>query len=73
MTIQQTDIDALTDAIAAGERVVRKGDKTVELYSKAELIRARDALVAQKAAEDAIASGKPRPKQTRLYHAGRGY
>ena len=73
MTVLQSDIDALTDAIAAGERVVRKGDKSVELYSKDELIRARSALIAQKSAEDALISGKPRPKQTRIYHGGRGY
>ena len=73
MTVLQTDIDALTDALATGERMVRKGDKTVEYRSIDEIIRARNVLVAQKSAEDALITGAPRPKQTRIYHGGRGY
>ena len=73
MPVLQSDIDALTEALATGERLVRKGDKTIEYRSVAELTAARDRLVALKAEEDAVASGVSRPKQTRLYHGGRGY
>jgi hypothetical protein len=73
MPVSQTDIDALNAALAAGERMVRSGDKSVEYRSVAELIRARDDLVNQLAAETAATAGMARPKQTRLYHAGRGY
>lgn len=73
MTVLQTDIDALTEALATGERLVRKGDKTVEYRSVDEIIRARNILIAQKSAEDALVTGTVRPKQTRLYHGGRGY
>lgn len=73
MPILQSDIDALTEALATGERLVRKGDKTIEYRSVAELLAARDRLVALKAEEDAVAAGTTRPKQTRLYHGGRGY
>ncbi len=70
MAVTQADIDVLDAALAAGERVVRSGDKSVEYRSVAELIRARDDLVNQLTAETATTS---RPKQTRLYHAGRGF
>ncbi len=73
MTVLQSDIDALTEALATGERLVRKGDKTVEYRSIDEIILARNTLIAQKASDDALLAGKPRPKQTRLYHGGRGY
>ena len=73
MPVSQSAIDALNAALAAGERVVRSGDKLVEYRSVAELIRARDDLVNQMAAESAASAGTHRPKQTRLYHAGRGY
>ncbi len=74
MAIQQSDIDALTAALAAGERMVRKGDKAVEYRSVDELLAARNALQAQYDAEQ-VAAGTvtPRPRQTRLYHGGRGY
>lgn len=74
MAIQQSDIDALTAALAAGERMVRKGDKAVEYRSVDELLAARNALQAQYDAEQ-VAAGTVarRPRQTRLYHGGRGY
>ncbi len=74
MPILQTDIDALTEALATGERMVRKGDKVVEYRSVDELLAARNALQAQFDAEQA-ASGTvaARPRQTRLCHGGRGY
>lgn len=74
MPVQQSDIDALTAALAAGERMVRKGDKAVEYRSVDELLAARNALQAQFDAEQASAgTTTPRPRQTRLYHGGRGY
>lgn len=74
MAILQTDIDALTEALATGERMVRKGDKVVEYRSVDELLAARNALQAQFDAEQATAGTvAPRPRQTRLYHGGRGY
>ena len=75
MPVQQSDLDAITAAIATGERVVRKSDGTmVEYRSIAELIAAKDELLATKAAEDAAAAlAPPRPRITRLYHGGRGF
>lgn len=72
MPVQQADIDALTVAIANGERAVRFADgRSVEYHTPDQLIKARDYLVAQKAKEEAV--GKPRPRITRLYQSGRGY
>lgn len=71
--IQQADIDALTAALATGERLVRHGDKTIEYRSVVELTAARDRLIAEKQSQDASAAGTIRPRQTRLYHGGRGY
>lgn len=74
MPVLQSDIDALTEAIATGERMVRKGDKVVEYRSVDELIKARNLLQAQFDAEESSVPGaQPRPRQTRLYHGGRGY
>ena len=73
MPVSQADIDALNTAIAQGERVVRMGDRMVEYRSIAELINARNDLETRKAAEDTAAAGRPRPRQTLIYHAGRGH
>jgi hypothetical protein len=73
MPVSQAQIDALNAAISIGERTVRMGDRMVEYRSVAELIRARDDLLSQKAAEEAATTGTPRPRQTMLYHAGRGF
>lgn len=74
MAVSQSDIDALTTAIANGERAVRFSDgKHVEYHTPGDLIKARDYLLGVKAKEDAAASGKPRVRATRLYHAGRGF
>ncbi len=72
MAISQANIDALNAAIAKGERVVRMGDRSVEYRSVAELISARNNLESRKAAEDAAAAGKTVPRQTLMYHGGRG-
>lgn len=73
MAVSQADIDVLNAAIAQGERIVRTGDVLVEYRSVAELIRARDDLLSQKADEEAAAAGLKRPRQTLNYHGGRGY
>lgn len=70
MPATQDDIDALNAAIRQGERMVRFADgRTVEYRSVQDLILARN----DAAAELARSSGTARPKQARLYHAGRGY
>lgn len=73
MAVSQSDIDALTSAIANGERSVRLSDgRTVEYHTPGDLIRARDYLAGLKAREDA-AAGKPRVRAVKLYHGGRGF
>jgi len=69
MAVTQADIDALNEAIASGERQVALGAQQVTYRSIAELIAARNDLQQQLDAESAA----PRSRQTRLYHAGRGY
>ena len=70
MAATQDDIDTLNAALRSGERKLRFADgKEVEYRSVAELLRARDDAVA----ELASAVGTARPRQTRLYHAGRGF
>lgn len=73
MAVSQADIDALNAAIASGVRSATLGGQTVIFNTSDSLIKARDDLMRQKAAEDAAASGNRRPKQTYAYHAGRGY
>lgn len=74
MAVSQSDIDALTAAIANGERSVRFADgRQVEYHKPGEIIAARAALLAIKAHEDAAASGKPRVRAIKLYHGGRGF
>lgn len=74
MAVSQSDIDALNAAIATGERSVTFADgRRVDYHGKADLILARNDLLAQKSAEEAAASGKARPRITNLYHAGRGF
>lgn len=69
MTVTQSDIDSLNAAIRCGERMVRFSDgRAVEYRSVAELITARD-----DALEELARDRGPLRRQTRLYHAGRGY
>lgn len=70
MAVTQSDIDALTSAIASGERQVTIGSQSVSYRSIDDLIKARDTLMRDLAAQEGTAS---RPRQTRLYFAGRGY
>ncbi|NMG46745.1 hypothetical protein GO613_01300 [Azoarcus communis] len=68
MALSQADIDALNEAIALGERMVRFSDgRQVEYRSVPELIQARDDLQRQ------LARKNPRAKQTYLVHGGRGF
>jgi len=69
----QAQIDELNAALASGVLTVRTKNSQVEYRSVDDLIRARNDLVNRQAAADAAASGTTRHKQTRLYHAGRGY
>lgn len=69
MAVTQADIDGLTSAIASGERQVSIGGRTVTYRSIDDLLKARDRLQAELAAQP----GTVRPKQTKLYYAGRGY
>ncbi|KVW99502.1 phage head-tail joining protein [Thiobacillus denitrificans] len=69
MAVSQSDIDALNAALKNGERVVKSDGVLVEYRSVDELIRARDSLVEQMAAESTIS----RPRQTIIVHGGRGF
>lgn len=69
MAVTQADIDALTSAIASGERQVTHGGRTVTYRSIDDLIKARDTL--QRELNDQTPGA--RPKQAKLYYAGRGY
>lgn len=68
MTISQTDIDALNQALAQGERMVRFSDgRAVEYRSVAEIIAARDDLQRQ------LSAGQRRTRHTYLAQGGRGF
>lgn len=73
MPVTQSDIDALNSAIAAGERMVRYRDRTVEYPTISELIAARNDLRTELAAQEQAASSTPRPRITYLTQIGRGY
>ena len=70
MAVTQADIDALNAAIASGEKQVALGAQQVTYRSIAELKVARDDLQAQLDRQNAATQ---KSRQTRLYHAGRGY
>lgn len=72
MAVTQADIDNLNAAIAAGVRSVTIGGQTLIYGTPESLIAARDDLQKQLSAQAAQAQPR-RHKQTRLYHAGRGY
>lgn len=74
MPVSQSDIDALTTAIANGERSVRFSDgRQVEYHSPGDLIKARDYLLGVKAKEDAATANTQRVRAVKLYHGGRGF
>ena len=69
MAVTQADIDNLNAAIASGVRSVALGGQTV-IYSTSEsLIKARDDLKTQLAAQNPV----QRPRQSYAFYAGRGY
>jgi hypothetical protein len=69
MAVTQADIDRLNAAIASDERQVTLNGQTVIYRSTSDLIKARDDLARQLAAQN----GLRRRKQTRLVYAGRGF
>lgn len=71
MAVTQADIDNLNAAIASGARSVTLGSQTVIMNTGESLIKMRDDLVKQLAAQspDVVR----RPRQTYGYYAGRGY
>ena len=74
MAVTQADIDNLNAAIASGERQVTIGGQSVTYNGTADLIRARDDMRAELLRQSREVAGATSPsKQTRLYHAGRGY
>lgn len=76
MAVTQADIDALNRAIADGVRQVTINGQTTTYNTTDSLIRARNDLMTQLNAAAVVDPETPvvaRPKQTYLYHAGRGY
>ena len=69
MAITQQDIDKIDRAIAKGESVVRFADRTVEYRSVDELIKAKNAMLA----ELSKTTTPRRSRVTRIYHAGKGF
>lgn len=71
MPVSQEDIDALTDAIASGEKTITKGGVQVTYRSIAELIQARDLLIREFNQQNPATP--PRPAKTiALQYGGRG-
>ena len=70
MAVTQADIDNLNAAIASGARSVTLGGQTLILNTGESLIKMRDDLVKQLAAQNAATA---RPRQSYAYYAGRGY
>ena len=80
MAATQQDIDtlklrveSLNQAIDDGVRQVTLGDQTITYNTTDSLIRARDDALTRLARATAEVNGKPVPRQTKLFHAGRGY
>jgi len=69
MAVTQEQIDALNAAIASGERQISNGSQQVTYRPISDLIKARDDLQTQFDQQN----GVQRPKQYRMYHAGKGY
>lgn len=80
MAATQQDIDtlklrveSLNQAIDDGVRQVTLGDQTITYNTTDSLIRARDDAITRLAKMTSEVTGKPVPRQTKLYHAGRGF
>ena len=69
MAVTQADIDNLNATIASGARSVTLGGQTLILNTGESLIKMRDDLVKQLAAQNPV----QRPRQSYAYYAGRGY
>lgn len=69
MPVTQSQIDDMNAAIARGERRVSSGERSVEYHSIADLIRARDDLARQLAAQTAQRASP----LIQIHHGGRGY
>ena len=70
MAVTQADIDNLNAAIASGVRSTTLGGQTVIFNTGESLIKMRDDLVKQLAAQTAATA---RPRQSYAFYAGRGY
>ena len=68
MAVTQADIDNLNAAIASGVRSVTLGGQTVIYGTPESLIKARDDMKKELAAQNAS-----RPRQSSAFYAGRGY
>ena len=68
MAVTQADIDNLNAAIAAGVRSVTLGGQTVIYGTPESLIKARDDMKKELAAQNPV-----RPRQSYAFYAGRGY
>lgn len=70
MALSQKDIDALNEAIASGVRSVTLDGQTVTYNTTDSLIKARNDLVGQLAAQQPVLVRRPR--QMYAFYAGRG-
>lgn len=70
MAVTQADIDNLNAAIASGVRSTTLGGQTVTFNTTDSLIKARNDMVAQLAAQTSIVT---RHRQSYAFYAGRGY
>lgn len=71
MAVTQADIDNLNAAIASGARSVTLGGQTVIMNTGESLIKMRDDLVKQLAAQQPAST--KRPRQSYGYYGGRDY
>lgn len=67
MAYTPAHLAAVERAIARGEKTVRYTDRTVEYRSVDELMRARDLI-----RSELVQSAGPRSRVVRLYHGGKG-
>jgi len=67
MAFTQKHLDAVEEAIARGEKVVRYTDRNVEYRTVDELLQARDQI-----RTSLLSSAAPRSRVVRLYHGGKG-
>jgi hypothetical protein len=68
MAFTQQDLDAINKAIARGERVIQYADRRVEYRNISELIAARNLAISDLSSQN----GRAKPRQHRLFHAGKG-